>query len=171
VVYIGKLPLIMMVASIVVGIALIFIGESKFGDDPPYFVILVITAVTIFIVVILLVTTVGKKTDAKLDYDGLVIRGAMHNTKTQYGDIASIEMRDQMDFGIRLGGYGGLKRIGGKFRNKEFGTYDASLKMPVKKYIIVKKRDERILVFNLETEAETVQFYESLQKRTGRTRE
>jgi hypothetical protein len=163
-----KLSWLLVAATIVLSAVLIIIGVLEFEKEVVYFVIAAVLIVTLAVTV---TATMGRKTDARLEYDGLTIRGAMHSTKTPYGDIASIEMRDKLDFGIRVSGYGGVKWIGGKFRNKEFGVYDASLKMDVKKYIIVKRRNGKILVFNLETEENTVQFYDKLAKRTGRTRE
>jgi len=133
-----------------------------------FMLILILTGVILIITFILLLVTVGTKADAKLEYDGMIVRGPMLHVKIPYGDISSVEMREEMDFGWRIGGYAGVSRLGGKFRNKEFGNYDISVNIYVKKYIIVRRRNGKTLVFNHKTAEETVLFYEKLKKWVGK---
>jgi hypothetical protein len=120
---------------------------------------------------LLIVILIRRKTEAKAEYDGLAVRGPMLSVRIPYGEITALEMREGlgiMDYGIRIMGYGGVKRFGGSFRNREFGNYLLSVNNSVKKCIIIRRRDKKVLVFNLETADETTDLYLELKKKTGR---
>jgi len=125
----------------------------------------------ILTVLLIFITMISRKTAADLRYDGLHVRGAMLHIKVPYGNIHSTELRDgggRFDYGIRIGGYGGIDRLGGNFRNKEFGNYKLSVKISVQSCIVVRHGDNKVLVFNLETAEETVKFHGELKRTVGK---
>lgn len=135
---------------------------------PDYTFAVRVAIIVIAIAVAAVVTATVRKTDAKLEYDGLHVRGPMLNEDIPYGDIASLEMREGMKYGMRITGYSAISRLGGNFRNSEFGNYKLGVKTSVKRCIVVRKADEKVLVFNLETAEKTTQFYSDLKRKTGR---
>ena len=163
----GKISWVLMAAILIVAAILVVFAVLEYEDILVHalLTILILTLLMLFIVIM------GRKTRAKLDYDGLVVSGAMLSVKIPYSDVTSVELRDEMKFGIRVGGYAGTKRLGGKFRNGEFGIYDLSAIVSTNRYIVVHSNSRKVLVFNLETEEETVEFYEKLSKWTGRGHE
>ncbi|AIZ56377.1 hypothetical protein Mpt1_c04850 [Candidatus Methanoplasma termitum] len=157
----------LLVAAIIV-LAIVILMIAVLGYENIGMYILLTAAVLVLTFLLLAIVLKDRKTASELGYDGLTVRGAMLSVKIPYSDITSVEIRDEINFGLRVGGYAGMKRLGGKFRNSEFGVYDLSAIVSVKKYIVVRSNNRRVLVFNLETEAETVSFYERLSKWTGR---
>ncbi|MCL2317613.1 MAG: PH domain-containing protein [Methanomassiliicoccaceae archaeon] len=163
--HLNKISWVLIAAILVLAAMLVVVSIFGYDTELIYILLVVMTVLTVILLVIALMT---RKTVAKLEYDGLDVRGALMHAKIPYGDIGSIEVRDRFDYGIRVGGYADLRRLGGKFRNKEFGTYDLSALITVKEYIVVHKIDGKVLVFNLETVEETLEFFEKLKKWTGK---
>jgi len=162
---IGKLSWVLIVAILILSAMMVVVAVFGYDTELIYIMLVVLSFLT---VVLLVIVFLKRKTVAKLEYDGLVVHGPLLHAKVPYGEIKTVDLRDRMDYGIRIGGYGGHKRLGGKFRNKEFGNYDLGANVSVKEHIVVHRIDGKVLVFNLETSEETKDFFEKLKKWTGK---
>ncbi|MGN0099101.1 MAG: hypothetical protein ACI38Y_07235, partial [Candidatus Methanomethylophilaceae archaeon] len=78
-----------------------------------------------------------------------------------YGEIAYVELRTDMDYGDRVGGLGNGKVLTGNFRNDEFGKYRLAIWRAVDECIVVHTTGKTV-VFNLENGDTTRAFYEDL---------
>jgi len=162
---ITRLSWILIAAILAMCVLMVVVSVFGYDTQLVYIMLFIITVLT---VVLLVTVIIVRKTVAKLEYDGLIVQGALLHAKVPYGEVKSVEMRDGFDYGIRVGGYADHRRLGGKFKNKEFGIYDMSAKVSVREHIVVQRIDGRALVFNLETSEETLEFFEKLKKWTGR---
>jgi len=143
-----------------------------FKESEDHTIVWVLLAVmTILLVFLLIVLMYSRDIKARLEYDGLHVTGPMLSIRVPFGEIRSTEIRDGggiMSYGIRIGGYGGIDRLGGRFRNSEFGNYKLGVRVSVKKCIVVRYMESKVLVFNLENEDRTEQFYNELRRMVGK---
>ena len=103
---------------------------------------------------------------ATLDDDSLCIDAVMMHEDVLYTDIdGTPELRENMDYGSRRAGYGGMGYLSGKFSNSEFGTYSLAVHDDVSKAIVVTYGSGDHLVFNLASNGETESFYTDLISR------
>ena len=102
--------------------------------------------------------------NAVLESDHLHVDAVMVDENIAYTDIDSVELRDNMDYGSRVGGYGGTDYLSGKFRNGEFGNYRLAVHKNVSECIVVHHQGS-VLVFNLGSNAETEAFLADLSSR------
>jgi hypothetical protein len=96
------------------------------------------------------------------DDGGLHVDAPLVEENISYDNIISIEMREDMDFGSRISGFGGSKVFSGKFSNSEFGDYTLACYKTVKKYIVVERTADRILVLNQDSIEKTLLLYDEL---------
>ena len=133
-----------------------------------FMVAFIIMAVAIVIAVVAL-TMAGGHVDVSMDEDGLEVDATMMHEDIQYSDISHIELRDYLDYGVRVGGFGGSDISSGNFRNDEFGSYRLAVHNDVHSFIIVHRTDGSVVVFNLENEESTESFFEELSDRMDYT--
>lgn len=133
-----------------------------------FMVAFIIMAVAIVIAVVALTMT-GGHVDVSMDEDGLEVDATMMHEDIQYSDISHIELRDYLDYGVRVGGFGGSDISSGNFRNDEFGSYGLAVHNDVHSFIIVHRTDGSVVVFNLENEESTESFFEELSDRMDYT--
>ena len=133
-----------------------------------FMVAFIIVAVAIVIAVVAL-TMAGGHVDVSMDEDGLEVDATMMHEDIQYSDISHIELRDYLDYGVRVGGFGGSDISSGNFRNDEFGSYRLAVHNDVHSFIIVHRTDGSVVVFNLENEESTESFFEELSDRMDYT--
>lgn len=133
-----------------------------------FMVAFIIVAVAIVIAVVALTMT-GGHVDVSMDEDGLEVDATMMHEDIQYSDISHIELRDYLDYGVRVGGFGGSDISSGNFRNDEFGSYRLAVHNDVHSFIIVHRTDGSVVVFNLENEESTESFFEELSDRMDYT--
>ena len=134
-------------------------------------VYILLAVMMVLVAILLIILTFSRDIKARLEYDGLHVTGPMLSIKVPYGEINSTEIREGagiMSYGIRIGGYGGIDRLGGRFRNSEFGNYKLGVRVSVKKCIVVRYMESKVLVFNLENEDRTEQFYNELRRMVGK---
>ena len=122
-----------------------------------------IITVVIIIIILLLVAPGGSVTAELLD-DGLHVDAPMVNELVRYEDIESAELRDDLEIGRRVGGFGGENVCSGKFRNDEFGRYVLASYNDVPLHIVVYHSGE-VMAFNLETVEATREMYDQLLNR------
>ena len=133
-----------------------------------FMVAFIIMAVAIVIAVVALTMT-GGHVDVSMDEDGLEVDATMMHEDIQYSDISHIELRDYLDYGVRVGGFGGSDISSGNFRNDEFGSYGLAVHNDVHSFIIVHRTDGSVVVFNLENKESTESFFEELSDRMDYT--
>jgi len=160
-----KLIALILVVAAVMTVAAFVLYE----DHNIVWILLVVMMILLaFLLIILLYT---RDIKARLEYDGLHVTGPMLSIRVPFGEIISTEIRDGagvMSYGIRIGGYGGIDRLGGNFRNGEFGNYKLGVRVSVKKNIVVRYMKNKVLVFNLETAELTEKFYSELRRMVGK---
>ncbi|MDR1404787.1 MAG: DUF3784 domain-containing protein [Candidatus Methanoplasma sp.] len=104
--------------------------------------------------------------NASMDDERLHVDAPMVNSYVYYEDVRSVDLRENIDLGMRVGGFGGSKILSGNFNNGEFGDYTLACNKDVKTYIVVEHGQGKILVFNLGSAGETVGFFEDLTEKT-----
>ncbi len=85
-----------------------------------------------------------------------------------YGQIASIEYREQDDSGVRTFGFGSLKLEMGAFENKEFGAYTRYSYIDCESCVVIRSTEGEVLVLNGKNETETKEIYEELNVRVAK---
>jgi uncharacterized membrane protein len=83
-----------------------------------------------------------------------------------YGQIDSVELREDFGIGYRAMGYSSAKLSLGVFQNDEFDTYTLYAYTSCDSMILVRSGD-KWLAFNAQTEAETQQLYQILLSKIG----
>ena len=142
---------------------LLITEEDKKSNRQMTYGLLAITGiVTVVIVIILLLVAPAGSVTASLEEEGLKVEAPMVNDLILYEDIASIELRDDLDTGRRVGGFGGENVRSGNFQNEEFGRYVLASYNAVPLHIVV-HHSSGALAFNLETEESTRQMFDQLQ--------
>ncbi|MCL2890422.1 MAG: PH domain-containing protein [Methanomassiliicoccaceae archaeon] len=96
--------------------------------------------------------------------DGLRINAPMTNVYIAYGDIDSVEFREEFNAGSRTNGFGGSNISSGKFRNAEFGDYTLARYKGVDAFIVI-HTGGRVVVFNQDSVDRTVEIYNELLTR------
>lgn len=142
---------------------LLITEEDKKSNRQMTYGLLAITGiVTVVIVIILLLVAPAGSVTASLEEEDLKVEAPMVNDLILYEDIASIELRDDLDTGRRVGGFGGENVRSGNFQNEEYGRYVLASYNAVPLHIVV-HHSGGVLAFNLETEESTRQMFEQLQ--------
>lgn len=103
-----------------------------------------------------------------LEDDSLEIDATMMRESVDYGDITYIELRTDMDYGSRVGGLANGKVLTGNFENGEFGKYRLAAWCSVDTCIVVHTTGKTV-VFNLEDDGSTEEFYYALDGRLDGT--
>lgn len=78
-----------------------------------------------------------------------------------FEDVTSVELRDDIDNGRRVGGFGGTKVSSGNFENDEFGRYTLARYDDVDRCVVV-HHSGGVLVFNLDTPESTMSMYDEI---------
>ena len=126
---------------------------------------IMVSCIAVGIVVVIVVVALALfsgHADASMDEDSLTIDATMMHQDIAYTDIAYVELREDMDYGMRIGGYGGADISSGKFRNDEFGNYKLAVHNSVDACIVVHRTNGEVTVFNLQDDGSTREFYDRL---------
>ena len=126
-----------------------------------FMVALIIVTVAIVIAVVALTMT-GGHVDVSMDEDGVEVDATMMHEDIPYSDISHIELRDDLDYGVRVGGFGGSDISSGNFRNDEFGSYRLAVHNEVHSFIVLHRTDGSVVVFNLDSRGSTESFFVEL---------
>ena len=125
--------------------------EDKKRERQTLYALLVLGAIiTAVIVIVLVLVAPAGGVDASLQDDGLKVDAPMVNKLIPYDQIDSVELRDDLDIGRRVGGFGGTNIRSGNFNNDEFGRYVLASYNDVPLHIVV-RHSGGILAFNLST--------------------
>jgi len=141
-----------------------FVGNFDEGQIVTIVIILTV-AVMVFVVVMIFGLLKTRKTIVELRVADFRVRGMMVDILIPYNDVKSIELRNEIAWGLRTFGADFGRYVGGTFNNKEFGSYKISLQCNIKKLIVVRHL-QGTLVFNQDSEEATIMMYESIKKRS-----
>jgi hypothetical protein len=141
-----------------------FIGDFDEGQTITIVTILTV-AVIVCVAVMLYSLLKTRKTVVELGVSEFRVRGIMVDISIPYNDVKSMELRNEIAWGLRTFGADFGRYVGGTFNNKEFGSYKISLQCNIKKLIIVRHL-QGTLVFNQASEEATIMMYESIKKRS-----
>ena len=114
------------------------------------------------VAVIVVVMMVSGHVSVSMDDDSLEIDATMMHEDIPFDDISYVELRDDVDYGMRTGGFGGTDISSGNFRNDEFGSYRLAIHNGVGLCIVVHLVDGDVVVFNMDSEESTRTFYADL---------
>ncbi len=103
--------------------------------------------------------------EVSMNDDGITIDASMMHENIEFSDIESVELRDDVDYGTRIGGYGGTDISSGNFRNDEFGKYKLAIHNSVDLCIVIHKASGKVVVFNLPDRESTETFYNDILER------
>jgi hypothetical protein len=107
----------------------------------------------------------NRETGVTFDESGVCIIGAMMNITVPYSDISTVDLRSELEYGIRTFGYSDGTVYSGSFSNKEFGQYKLSVNNKIKSSVVV-RHIKGILVFNCTNEGDTVLAYNRVKDRS-----
>lgn len=99
--------------------------------------------------------------------DSLRVKGPFVDVAVPYSGIDSVRLVRDFKFGIRIMGYGGIRRGSGTFSNKSLGSYTLAAVNASHRTVIVVRYDKGPLAFNLGTQEETERAYERLRDIMG----
>lgn len=101
-----------------------------------------------------------------MDADGLYFESASGCTSSiKWEDIQSVEVSECPDFGTLVEGTDEASEKSGKWINDDFGEYELFVSTKIENCIICKTKDNRIVVFNFESEDSTVSLYDAILKK------
>ncbi len=85
-----------------------------------------------------------------------------------YSDIEAVELRHKLKKGIRINGFGSAKLSLGLFRNKEFGNYQRYSYTKNDTQVVLRLKNNKILVIGGEDKATSEHIYDVIRMRKGR---
>lgn len=98
--------------------------------------------------------------------DGLYFKSASGYTSSiKWEDIQSVEVSKCPEFGTLVKGTDEDSEKSGKWINDKFGEYELFVSTKIENCIICMTKDNRIVVFNFESEESTVSLYDAILKK------
>ena len=79
-----------------------------------------------------------------------------------YSDIASAELVDKSISGVKVGGFNSARLLLGGFKNDELGSYTSFVYTGKAPSIILRTKDERVIVISLENAEDTTALYNEI---------
>ena len=122
-----------------------------------FWILLAILTVALFIP---LLKTGG--TEAHIADNTLHIKAPMVSLSIPLSSITSIECRQEFKPGLRMFGYGGLKRGYGDFTNKEFSSYTYAGDSRILRFIVIGYGKNKVVVFNFKDAESTESLYRQI---------
>lgn len=130
-----------------------------------------ITAFLILIAVFtiaLMIPLVGAGgTEARVADGMLMVKAPMVDLRIPLSTITSIECRHDFKPGLRIFGYGGLRRGSGDFTNAEFSSYTYAGDSRIHRFIVIGYGRGKIAAFNFRDEASTESLYRQIAAESG----
>lgn len=85
----------------------------------------------------------------------------------KYTDIEEVYLSDDVHYGSRVGGFGGLKISSGNFENDEYGRYKLYVYNDNDTLIVLKTNEDKYIVFNQSSQKNTEKVYESILEKVS----
>ena len=116
------------------------------------------------IIALCLVLCFTGKIEAFVEADCIEVKASyVKDIKVAFDKIDSVELRDDVDFGFRVIGFGTPLLSMGAFKNKEFGNYTLYAYTNAKECIVIRSGEE-ILVIGVKN---TSEIYEKIKERVS----
>ena len=97
----------------------------------------VLCVALVLVVVVVAISMTAGHVDVSADEDSVIIDATMVHEDIPYGSITSVELREGMDFGTRVGGLGNSNYLTGNFSNDEFGRYQLAVHRDVDPCVVI----------------------------------
>lgn len=136
-------------------LAALLIGDTI--GMPAFWSLLLISTIALFVPFV----KVGG-TEARISDNVLRIKAPMVDLSIPLGSISSIECRSSFKPGLRIFGYGGLRRGFGDFINDEFSTYTYAGDSRIPAFIVIGYGKGKVAVFNYMDEESTTALYRQI---------
>lgn len=125
-----------------------------------------IVAVAVVLVFVAILMFTGDITVEYGDTSFTVDSTYMSALTVDYLTVDAVKYRDDIDFGVRVFGFGGAKLLAGRFQNKEFGDYTLYAYTTSKDAVVI-SADGKTLVIGGQNEAQTKAIYDEILSRTN----
>ena len=127
-------------------------------------VAIIIAALVIFLSVVMFTGNIKATTSD----EGLTLNATFYGKITvNYSDIASVELVDESISGVKVGGFNSARLLLGGFRNDELGSYTSFVYTGKSPSIILRTKDERVIVISLENAEDTTALYNEITSSIG----
>lgn len=108
----------------------------------------------------------GLAVNVTMDADRLYLETKSgYVSQIMWEDIQSVELTDDVRYGVVIDGENGAKEKSGVWRNDEFGEYELCISTKFSKYIVCVSQSGHVIVFNYESEASTNSLYDAMMKK------
>ncbi len=104
--------------------------------------------------------------DAEVYDDRVKIDATMMNETVYFDTVLSVELRDDVSYGARVGGLGNSKVLTGNFKNDEFGKYRLAIYKSTDLCIVIETLNKTV-VFNLDSDESTRAMYDDILVKLG----
>ena len=123
-------------------------------------------AVWLVIILILARTMKGEKiVGVTVETDGLSFETDSGDAaQLKWDDIQSIELRENLSYGVLVEGVDGSKEKSGIWSSEEFGEYELFANARLKSCIICHREPGQTIIFNYESEESTKSLYDAILK-------
>lgn len=130
------------------------------------------TVLHVFLFIIFLVVAAGlalalaivfAPVNMTLGEDGYTLSFLFHEESTLYADLEEIALLDESYTSERIRSYGGISKDFGSYRNDLYGEhFRLTFSENKKNFILLKRKDGSVTVFNQKSYAGTAELYEQL---------
>ena len=125
---------------------------------------IIIAALVIFLSVIMFTGNI----EATTGDEGFTLSATFYGDVTvNYSDIASAELVDESISGVKVGGFNSARLLIGGFKNDELGSYTSFVYTGKSPSIILRTKDERVIVISLENAEDTTALYNEITSSIG----
>ena len=108
----------------------------------------------------------GTADTTTMDTDGLYFQSASGYTSSiKWEDIQRVEVTECPEFGTLVEGTDVASEKSGRWINDQFGEYELFVSTKIENCVICMTKDNRIVVFNFESEESTVSLYDAILKK------
>ena len=138
---------------------------GEFGKQTKVAKWITIVTLPILIVVFVMLMFYGD-VSVTLGEESFVIEASFaSDLEISYGEVESIELRDEFDIGARTMGFGSPRLSTGTFENDEFGRYTLYAYTKAETYVIFKNGDDVLVVGG--AEADMRELYDRVTEKIG----
>lgn len=118
----------------------------------------------VIIVVVVAVIFVGGSISFSFNEDSLKVHSSLwKDFSVIYGEIDQVELRDDIEVGVRTLGYGSAKLCMGNFKNSEFGAYKLYAYSKCDSRVLLRLKDGSAVVLGGKDKAESQSIYDSIK--------
>ena len=125
---------------------------------------IIIAALVIFLSIVMFTGNI----EATTSDEGFTLSATFYGEVTvNYSDISSAELVDKSISGVKVGGFNSARLLLGGFRNDELGNYTSFVYTGKSPSIILRTKNEKIIVIALENAEDTTALYNEITSSIG----